>query len=380
MLTSDSEISATEPGLPGSPPGRWITGVTAAMPLPEALEIVFTQRFQGVLHFLPLAAERSVENIGFVHKLRVSCRRLAAVLDILAEALPATPRKALLKLINEIRKSCGRARDLDVRRTHLESLLKMASVEEAAVLELLCQSIARRRKKMQRRLARKLPRLQKEFNQAGEELLASLRSSRQTTADCSVSFGRLGCRILTRELADLWETALQEPDSTQRLHQLRIACKHLRYASEIFMPALPDLFREDFYPQIENIQELLGEFHDAAEATVAFKRMKKKWKTWKGTKKWTRHGLNGFHWRELRSGLDAILLAYAQQSDHARTEFLDLWPGFAGGSFREPVTELLAEQVTAESARPEDEHGTPQMTADTPGHDPGDNDERLLPH
>lgn len=339
-------------GAASRPPGRWILGLTAEMPLLDALERIFRQRFHGVLYYLPLAAERSDENIGYVHKLRVSCRRMAAVLEVLAEGFPEAPRKTLRKLIEEIRKACGKARDLDVRKTHLQSLLKMASVEEAGILELLCQSIVKRRKKVQRKLMQKLPRLQARLDRAGTELWASLRSVQRTGAEGYTSFGKTGSRILSKELAALWDLAEKEPESTTTLHQLRIACKHLRYAVEVFMPVLPDAFREDFYPQLENIQELLGEFHDAAEATGAFRRMKKKWKGWRGTKKWESHGLSAFRWRELRSGLDAVLLAYAQQSDHARTEFLDLWPGFAGASFREPVAELLAGEFDRRDSEP----------------------------
>lgn len=344
---------------PAAPPGRWIEGLSADMPLLDALQIIFRQRFEGVLYYLPLAAEHADEDIGYVHKLRVACRRLGAVLDVLAEGFPEAPRKSLLKLVDSIRKSCGKARDLDVRKTHLESLLKMASVDDAVVLELVCQAIVRRRKKVQRKLARKLPKLQTGLYQAGEELFAALRMVQRSAGEGYSSFGRTGCRILTKELAALWDIATNDLDDTAPLHQLRIACKHLRYAVEVFMPVLPGAFREDFYPQLESIQELLGEFHDAAEATAAFQQMKKKWKGWRGTKKWSRHGLSEYHWRELRSGLDSVLLAYAQQADHARTEFLDLWPGFAGASFRQPVSELLASLG--------EPSGTPPLAAQTAG-------------
>lgn len=323
------------------PAGRWILGLTADMPLLDALEGIYRQRLHGVAYYLPLAAERSDENIGYVHKLRVSCRRMAAVIDVLAAGFPQAPLKTLRELIEEIRKTCGRARDLDVRKTHLESLHRMASIEDAGIVELLCQSVVKRRKKVQRQLKQRLPKLQSRLDQAGTELLATLRSIPRTESLGLVSFGQTGSRILTKELTALWDIAAGELESTATLHQLRIACKHLRYAVEVFMPVLPAAFREDFYPQLENIQELLGEIHDAAEAKSAFRRMKKKWKGWRGTKHWKSHGLSGFRWRELRSGLESVLVAYAQQADHARTEFLDLWPGFAGASFRQPVAELL---------------------------------------
>jgi CHAD domain-containing protein len=322
-------------------PGRWITGLSAEMPLLDALERIFQQRYRAVLHYLPLAADKADENIEHVHKLRVSCRRLSAVLDVLAEGFPEAPRQNLLKLLEKARRACGKARDLDVRRMFLESLLKLASVEDAAVVELLCEQIVCRRERAQRKVRRRLEKLESALCDAGEELLSSLRSVQREAADGYGSFGKTGCRILAKELAGLWELAARDLESPQTLHQLRIAGKHLRYAFEVFVPALHESFREDFYPQLEEIQNLLGEIHDATVATRVFQRNRKKSKKARGTKNWGRRGLSGFRWREIRAGLDAVLLAYAQQADHARTEFFDLWPGFAGDSFRRPVTELL---------------------------------------
>jgi CHAD domain-containing protein len=352
------------------PPGRWVVGLSPDMPLGEALELIFRQRYRGVLHYLPLAEDRADESMEYVHKLRVWCRRLAAALDVLAESFPEAPRQNLLELLQKIRRTCGKARDLDVRRTFLESLLKLASVEDAAVIELLCERTVCRRERVQRNVRRRLDKFGARLKEVGEELLSSLQSANQVATDGFASFGNTGRRILANELANLWAVAAQDLESPQTLHQLRIAGKHLRYAFEIFIPALDGTFRDDFYPQLEGIQNLLGEIHDANEAIAVYRRMKKKWKGWRGRKKWDRQGLSGFRWRELRAGLDAVLLAYAQQADHARTEFFDLWPGFSGASFREPVTELLGGQ------------GEPARAAAAANSSQGDTDknEHLLPH
>jgi CHAD domain-containing protein len=349
------------------PPGRWVSGLSAEMPLGEALELIFRQRYRGVLHYLPLAEDRADESMEYVHKLRVWCRRLAAALDVLAEGFPEAPRQNLLELLQKIRRTCGKARDLDVRRMFLESLLKLASVEDAAVIELLCERTVCRRQRVQRSVRRRLEKLGALLKEAGEELLSS---AKRVAIDGYGSFGNTGRQILANELANLWTVAAQDLESPQTLHQLRIAGKHLRYAFEVFIPALDETFRDDFYPQLEGIQNLLGEIHDANEAIAVYRRMKKKWKGWRGRKKWDRQGLSGFRWRELRAGLDAVLLAYAQQADHARTEFFDLWPGFSGASFREPVTELLGGQ------------GEPARAAAAGDSSRGDTDknEHLLPH
>src|SRR5579872_4621176 len=110
-------FSSEDPNRPpvvAEPPGRWIAGLSAGMPLFDALEVTFRQRYEAVLYYLPLAAHHADENIEYVHKLRVACRRLAAALDVLAEGLPKAAHEPLSKLVAEARRDCGTARDLDV--------------------------------------------------------------------------------------------------------------------------------------------------------------------------------------------------------------------------------------------------------------------------
>jgi CHAD domain-containing protein len=341
LSTSTDETSiavAPEP----APAGRWIEGLSGDMALADVLEVIFRQRWQGVLHYLPAAVESDPRNVEQVHKLRVSSRRLAAVLDVLTEALPQAPRKILVELAGRIRRSCGKARDLDVRRQFLESLLPHASVEDAGAIELLCEMTVERRARVQKKLRRKLPRLERKVKRAGVELLESLAAIRRKGRPASSKFDQIGVRILRNEMTALWSRAEENIKSAETLHQLRIACKHLRYATEVFMPALPESFRDEFYPQLEHVQDLLGAIHDSAQATRVLRRRRRKWqRLWKQGR-WNGKGPSAFQWSELRAGLDAVLSAYAQQGDRARTDFLEAWPGFAGESFRFPVEQLLS--------------------------------------
>lgn len=321
-------------------PNRWLEGLSAEMSLLDALELIFRQRWDGPLYYLPRAAGQP-DDVEHVHKLRVSSRRLSAVLDMLVEDFPAAPRKRMRKLARKIRRRCGQARNLDVRRQFLEALLPHASVEDAAVIELLCEQTEHRRTAAQKKLRRGLPRLERRLRRRGVELLESFETMKVRPTDYG-SFGQRGAHNLLTEMLALWTRADAEMAAGAGLHQLRIACKHLRYAFEVFLPIFPSDFREDFFPQLEHIQFLLGEIHDATQATQALRRQRKKWKRSRNSSKWAASGLATFNWPLLRAGLDAVLLAYAQQADQARTEFLELWPAFAGASFRVPVEEALA--------------------------------------
>lgn len=336
-IRADDSSTTLDPIPDPSPCGE--AGVSGALPPDNALETVVRQRWETVLRYLSAAMESKPDAIEPVHKLRVSSRRLAAALEVLAERIPRSLRKRLLRLTERIRKCCGKARDLDVRRQFLESLLPHASVEDAGVIELLCELTVERRNRAQKKLRRKLPRLERKLKRSGIALLDAIHQNKDATG---FTLTRTAVRTLSSELGLLWSRAAVDIESPGTLHELRIACKHLRYASEVFMPALPDSFREDLYPQLERVQDLLGASHDAAQAIRALRRQQKKWQLRWERRRWDGEGIRSLPWSELQSGIDAVLLAYAQQVDQARTEFHDVWPGFAGASFRIPLEQMLA--------------------------------------
>jgi sugar phosphate isomerase/epimerase len=70
-------------------------------------------------------------------------------------------------------------------------------------------------------------------------------------------------RILAVRIDEVWgyERVVQRPDAVTELHDMRIACKRLRYLLEIFSVAFSaDL--EPYIDQVKELQDLLGEIHD----------------------------------------------------------------------------------------------------------------------
>src|SRR5581483_5712878 len=51
------------------------------------------------------------------------------------------------------------------------------------------------------------------------------------------------------------------------LHQVRIAGKRLRYAMEVFGDCFPPMFRDELYPAVEEMQEVLGLANDSHVAS-----------------------------------------------------------------------------------------------------------------
>ncbi|MSR59874.1 MAG: hypothetical protein EXS05_19920 [Planctomycetaceae bacterium] len=97
----------------------------------------------------------------------------------------------------------------------------------------------------------------------------------------------------------------------------------------------------NYYPQLVHLQDLLGEIHDASQALKAMKRERRLWRDLHKSRRWKECGFSRFGLRRLLAGQAAVRRAYEDEADRARTEFRDVWPGFAGKSFRLPVDELL---------------------------------------
>lgn len=70
-------------------------------------------------------------------------------------------------------------------------------------------------------------------------------------------------RILAVRIDEVWgyERVVQQPDAVTELHDMRIACKRLRYLLEIFSIAFSDDL-EPYIDQVKELQDLLGDIHD----------------------------------------------------------------------------------------------------------------------
>jgi hypothetical protein len=71
-------------------------------------------------------------------------------------------------------------------------------------------------------------------------------------------------RVLAVRIAEFYSYApfIHDPARVTELHDMRIAAKRLRYTLEIFRVALSDS-ANDTIEQVKEIQELLGQIHDA---------------------------------------------------------------------------------------------------------------------
>jgi CHAD domain-containing protein len=214
---------------------------------------------------------RKNDDIEFMHKLRVTSRRVRGALNLFEECFPNKSSKKWMEGIKKVTSSSGAARDADVQLTFLENYSR--SVQDRNVspgLAYLMTLQKARRVGMQPDVVSALDDLD------GSNILTDIATSSmailrnlQYEVDLGASaiktpstYERARDRISTRlDKVLALEQYVHIENAAAKHHELRIAAKRLRYAMEIFSP----LYKEELKEQIslmKQFQEVLGEIHD----------------------------------------------------------------------------------------------------------------------
>jgi CHAD domain-containing protein len=126
---------------------RWLNEFKRDTLVRDAVRLTLQHQLDAVLHFLALAAEKSCDDVEYVHHLRVSVRRMGTALRIYGRALPKKELCSIRTKLETIRRSAGEARDLDV---FLEYLIGTGTGSSNS----LAARIKHRREKAQRPIVR----------------------------------------------------------------------------------------------------------------------------------------------------------------------------------------------------------------------------------
>jgi len=198
-----------------------------------------------------------------VHRMRVASRRLRAALSFFKTILPRQKSKFWKKEISKIGQVLGRGRELDVHIAFLQ-VAKQKLKRDCYIVhtEAIIKSLEKKRRQAQKQIERAL---------AGFEVEKSLPGLKVCLREFSSGAHRqLNDRFylhksasIQKRLDELFEFApyVFKPQSTHKLHQMRIAAKNLRYALEIIRPWYGA--RIDKYIRASrDIQDVLGDVHE----------------------------------------------------------------------------------------------------------------------
>lgn len=248
---------------------RWLEGVRADTPLVEAAKIAVETRLTMALSRLEdVGSADGPDDPDDLRKLRVSLRRANVALRAFAECLPGRKSQRLRRQMNRIRRAAGDVRDCDVHLGILDEALRECAEHTVALVHVRDAMLERREKK-QNKLGKvidtQLPRIRRNV----AALLASLESHcRGSSSEPAAPGTATLCDAAAAMLPPMLEEAtfalrrdLYDPEA---LHDLRIACRRLRYALELLAAALPSTVRQDVYPQLVRIQDQMGAAGDLA--------------------------------------------------------------------------------------------------------------------
>ena len=217
-------------------------------------ELIIRQRVAALSRTLPGARKGDVQA---VHQARVATRRIREALPLVARGRSG---KSLKKSVRTLTRVLGPVRELDVALMNLEQLRTSGDVSEAAIARLR-QLITEERQRLGAEMVRHISHYNvAKFQKKAVEAAArgpestGVRDPRRIAAAFSRAARRAeGLRAAIENAAGIYL-----PD---RLHEVRIAVKKLRYALEIAQD-LSGSRATARIGKLKRVQDLLGRMHD----------------------------------------------------------------------------------------------------------------------
>jgi CHAD domain-containing protein len=291
--------------------GKWITDLAADVPLAEAARHVLAVRLRVVGAALPRAVHEADRDPEHVHQLRVATRRADAALRIFACCLPKKAHKRARKHLRRLRRAAGAARDWDVFLIALRERAAGQPAKEQAGLDLLTGYALGQRAAAQAQLEEVGQEEWPRFEGFVAELLEAIQPPDGAGGATLLEHAR---PMLTGLLFNLEQAAAGNLNDYARLHQVRIAGKRLRYAMEVFAPCFDAAFREQLYPRVEAMQEILGRANDSHVAEARLISLRDRF----------RRGRSG-EWKRYQPAVASLLRFHQRRLPQERRQFLKWW-------------------------------------------------------
>ena len=234
----------------------------------EAFSAILRHNFDDMIRWVPVAYNR--EDIEGVHQVRVSLRRLRSAVSLFRKAIPRTITDPWNQEMRWVASEFGPARDLDVFID--EGLGEMAGTlplpegeNKVRTLALQHQDAAYARLRLMLDSDR-----YKTFATHFDQWIKvhgwfQVDMPSETRAYMGTGIVRYARVVLSKRLSVAMAVGPSlDHLSDEALHQLRIECKKLRYATEFFSALFDSKGMAEFTLQLKGVQGLLGTMNDVA--------------------------------------------------------------------------------------------------------------------
>lgn len=235
----------------------------------KAAARALTLHFRRMLWHVP--GTRLGINPECLHDMRVSVRRLRAILRLFRDSLPPSAVAKTAEELKWLGQSLGAVRDLDVHLQECAAMLGRLPEAAHAAAGNCRREMSRRRDLAYDALRRDLrsPRF-RTLKKACRELIRRLR---HPVAAGSAGITSEGAALMEAELKRILKAGRGIVDDTpdEALHRLRVRCKRLRYACEtlreVYGKPVAKMAR-----RLAALQDVLGTHQDAVAAQALIER------------------------------------------------------------------------------------------------------------
>lgn len=213
---------------------------------------------------------RESDNPEFIHQLRVALRRLRSALRLFGPALPQVFVERWSQGLKDAADGLGAARDLDVMLAEVLGPVAESGLADEATQRLIAMAVDRRdREKAAAREQLLAASHGRQMLALAADLMALQSDSLVKSANLT-TFARLQLTQLRKRARKRYAAAATDLHA-DKLHELRVSLKRLRYAIEFLLPLLPEKATVRFANDLAEAQEILGYLNDE---TVARNRLK----------------------------------------------------------------------------------------------------------
>jgi CHAD domain-containing protein len=285
--------------------GKWIEGLSPETRVVEAARRTLEVRFGVIEHHLAAALEDTPRDPEHVHQLRVGTRRAVAALDIFCGCFKKKHYRKPRKRLAHLRRAAGRARDWDVFRIAL-----VGPLADGKPFDFLLGYARGQRDAAERDLHAAGAEFPHGFDGFTRKVLDRLDADQNDKRPLR----KLAAPLLGELLNELQEAARGNLHDYEHLHAVRVLGKRLRYAMEVFVSCYAEAFRTEFYPEVEAMQEILGQANDSHMAATCLKALRLRMRA-----------ADPKDWSRVRAEVEAWLRHHERRLPEQRKQFVAWW-------------------------------------------------------
>lgn len=200
----------------------------------------------------------------FLHDFRVGFRKVRSVLSLFKNVYPPKETRHLKTAFAELMQSTNRLRDLDVYLLEKKNYLAMVPEPSKEGVKILFTYLEKLREKEWKKTVKTLK--SKNYQRQVGELAALFQKNKKLKNGCKGDLPALeyGSRLIAKRYGEVCRIARTIDPYTpdERVHELRISCKKLRYLMEFFAPLYPGEAILSLIKSLKILQDNLGRFND----------------------------------------------------------------------------------------------------------------------